>query len=79
MIRTQISITEEQAGRLRRFAAAEGVSQSAVIRRSLDMFLQDEGWARSVESARAVVGAYRSEPSSTAADHDSVLDEAFSA
>ena len=78
MIRTQISITEEQAGRLRQFAAANGISRSAVIRRSLDIFLQDEGWDQSVERARAVVGAYRSEPSSTAADHDSVLDEAFS-
>ena len=79
MIRTQISLTQEQAERLREQSAALGLSQAALIRSALERHLRDGAAAVRSRRAREPVGAYRSGRRSTAAGHDEALDEAFSA
>ena len=84
MIRTQISMTEEQAEALRRLATIRQVSQAALLRDALDELLGNETRLRRIEQARAAIGAYRSssgpgpEPGPPV-DHDTLLDDAFSA
>ncbi len=78
MIRTQISMTEEQADGLRRLAAARQRSQAALLREALDGLLWDDERTRRVERARAVVAAFRSGRSDTSEHHDEALDDAFS-
>lgn len=78
MIRTQISLSKEQAERLRAWAAARGVSQASVMRQALDAYLERDDLSRRLERARAAVGAFRSGYRNTAECHDEVLDEAFS-
>lgn len=79
MVRTQISLTEKQAKLLKELALSEGMSQSAIIRRALDLLLQDKKLTLRIEHARAAVGAYSSECSSTALEHDSELKRIFGA
>ncbi|MDE0702061.1 MAG: ribbon-helix-helix protein, CopG family [Acidimicrobiaceae bacterium] len=79
MIRTQISLTEAQAVRLRTRAAAKGVSQAEFFRQALDAYFANDELALRVERARSAVGAHRSGSRSTAEYHDDALDEAFSA
>jgi hypothetical protein len=78
MIRTQISMTEEQAAALRRLAAVRKRSQAAVLRDALDSLVDDDERSQRVERARSVIGKYRSGHSTTSVQHDAVLDEAFS-
>lgn len=79
MIRTQISLTEDQAEHLRVQAAAQGVSQAALLRRALDAYLDNLSLSVRVQRARLPVGAFWSGCSSLSEDHDEALDEAFSA
>lgn len=79
MIRTQVSLSEEQAERLRVRAAARGVSQAALVRHALDAYLDNEELSLRVRRARSPVGAFRSGCASLSEDHDEALDEAFSA
>ena len=78
MIRTQISMTEEQADALRRLAALRRVSQAALLRDALDELLGNEVRLRRIERARVACGAFRADlgPGS-GADHDALLDDAF--
>lgn len=78
MIRTQVSLSEEQAERLRARATARGVSQASVVRQALDAYLERDELSLRLERARAAVGAFRSGYRNTAERHDDVLDEAFS-
>jgi hypothetical protein len=78
MIRTQISLTQEQADRLRELSAALGLSQAAVIREALDRYLRNDSAPVRLRRAREPVGAYRSGRRSTAIGHDEALDEPFS-
>lgn len=77
MIRTQVSLSEEQAERLRAQAVARGMSQAALLRQALDAYL-DKSSLR-LRRARSRLGAYRSGCATTAGSHDDALDEAFSA
>ena len=79
MIRTQISLTEEQAEHLRVQAAVQGVSQAALLRQALDAYLHSHSRSARVQRARSPVGAFRSGSASLAENHDEALDEAFSA
>lgn len=79
MIRTQISMTEDQAEGLRRLAAVRGRSQAALLREALDHLLGEDERRRRVERVRRSIGAYRSTGGNTAVDHDEALDEAFGA
>lgn len=77
MIRTQISMTEEQAQALRRLAALRQRSQAALLREALDDLLGDDERTRGVERAREVIGAFRSGSTDTSEHHDEALDDAF--
>lgn len=41
-IRTQVYLTEEQRQRIDALAEAEGVTMAEIIRRALDLYLEDE-------------------------------------
>ena len=77
MIRTQISLTEEQAQHLRMQAAAQGVSQAAVVRRALDEYLANSFRAAHIERARSAFGAFRSGCGDLADNHDAYLEDAL--
>jgi Arc/MetJ-type ribon-helix-helix transcriptional regulator len=80
MERTQISLTSEQAERLRRVARKRGTSMAALIREAVDRVVPDEDtpthderWDR----AMRVVGAFHSGGGNVAKDHDRYLDEIY--
>lgn len=79
MIRTQVSMTDEQQDALRRMAASRRISQSAVLREALDNILELERRSRHIERARSACGSFRSGHGSLSTDHDEALDDAFSA
>lgn len=84
MIRTQISMTEDQAEALRRLSNLRKVSQAALLRDALDEILGDDIRQRRIERARAACGAFRSDsgtsgPGAGGRAHDALLDDAFSA
>lgn len=79
MIRTQISMTDDQAEGLRRLSAIRRRSQAALLRDALDELLAGEQRLAAIDSARAVVGAFSSGTTDTADRHDEALDDAFSA
>ena len=78
MIRTQISMTEEQAEALRRLAAVRQRSQAALLREALDTLLDADERAARAERALAVLGAFHSGSSDTSEHHDAALADAFS-
>ena len=75
MIRTQITLTEEQHRRLARVARARGVSMAEVIRQAVDRVVPDEGQERRErwERALAAVGSHRSGLPHVAEEHDAHL------
>lgn len=81
MIRTQVQLTETQAEKLRRIAAARGVSMAEVIREAVDGLPEGddrlERWAR----ARSVLGRFRDVHGETdvSVRHDEHLAEAIAA
>jgi hypothetical protein len=77
MIRTQISMTEQQAEALRHLAALRDKSQAAVLRDALDALVEADHRATLIARARRAIGAYRSGSSTTSTDHDEALVEAF--
>jgi len=77
MVRTQISITDEQAERLRAEAAARGVSQAAIVRQALDDHMARESLAARVERARSSLGAFHSGCGDLAENHDAYLEDAY--
>jgi hypothetical protein len=79
VIRTQISLTEQQAEALRRLSALRSKSQAALLRDALDVLTAQEARAVRVERARQVVGAFASGHTETSTAHDAALDEAYSA
>jgi hypothetical protein len=78
VIRTQISLTEDQQGALRRAAARRGVSQATIIRQALDDVLAREDRAHRLQRALKVIGQFHSDiddGSSPSRDHDRILNE----
>jgi predicted DNA-binding protein len=74
--RTQISLTEEQARRLRGLARQRQTSMAALIRDAVDLAYPqrsrtDYRWAK----ALAAVGGFRSGSSDVSAEHDRELGE----
>ena len=59
MIRTQITLTERQARRLRRLAADRGVSMATIVREAIDVYAPDDAAARSARTARVLAAAGR--------------------
>jgi hypothetical protein len=78
-VRTQISLTADQAAGLSRLARERGVSMAAVVRDAVDVVLaqhsQDGRWER----ALAMIGRYRSKDGATdvAENHDAYLAETY--
>jgi hypothetical protein len=76
MIRTQISLTEEQHTRLQRKARQRGVSMATLIREAVEVVLPDDDGVRERRRrAFALAGAFRSGRHDTAATHDDALGE----
>ncbi|MGH2357023.1 MAG: CopG family transcriptional regulator [Candidatus Limnocylindria bacterium] len=77
MIRTQISLDEDQYAEVRRRARAHGLSMAGYIRRALDSALADDDRAARVERALSVVGMFEGTGEPVSRDHDRYLDEAY--
>jgi metal-responsive CopG/Arc/MetJ family transcriptional regulator len=77
MERTQISLTAEQAARLKRAAAGQGVSMSHLIREAIDAYVPDAAADREarVRRAFAAVGRFHSGVSDLSERHDDYLAE----
>jgi hypothetical protein len=75
MIRTQVSLTEEQMARLRREARRRGVSLAAVVRDAVDRSVPDDEVARTdrLERALGAAGSVASGSGDVAVGHDDVL------
>ena len=80
MERTQISLTTEQAERLRRVARKRHSSMAALIREAVEQYVpdeetptRDERWDR----AMVAVGAFESDGSNVAVEHDRYLTEIY--
>jgi hypothetical protein len=75
MIRTQVSLTEEQMRRLRREARRRHVSLAAVIRDAVDQVVPDEDAQRRerVEALLAAAGSAASGTGFVAREHDQEL------
>lgn len=77
MIRTQISLTQEQMDALRRVAADRGVSIAAVVRGAVDEVLDREDRGRLMRRALQFAGKFRDIEGATdvSVRHDDYLDE----
>ncbi len=80
MVRTQIQLTEDQAGKVKKIAAHRGVSMAEVIRDAIDGVIRSE--ARTVPEDRRtraldIVGKFRSGKSDVSKRHDAYLAEAL--
>jgi hypothetical protein len=78
MLRTQISLTEDQMRRLRREAKRRGVPIAEVVRDAVDRVVPpDPGNRRAkVERALGAVGRFRSGTGDVAARHDELAGDA---
>ena len=81
MVRTQIQLTEEQARRLRAWAAENGASLAEAIRRSVDRMLSETEADLDARYARAatVIGTIEDPEGATdvSKHHDDYLDKAY--
>jgi hypothetical protein len=75
MIRTQISLTEDQMRRLRREARRRHVSLAAIVREAVDRAVPDDDIqrARRVDMLLAAAGTAASGTGRVAVDHDAEL------
>jgi Ribbon-helix-helix protein, copG family. len=79
MIRTQISLDDEQMEALKALAQQRKVSVASLLRQAVDTLLAGPT-SNQRERARDVAGRFRSgHPSRTSEDHDAVIADAFSA
>ena len=76
MIRTQISLTEDQMRRLRREARRRHVSLAAIIRDAVDQVVPDADAVRleRIDALLASAGSAASGTGTVARDHDDVPD-----
>jgi aldehyde:ferredoxin oxidoreductase len=80
MVRTQIQLTEEQAGKVKRIAALRGVPMAEVIRDAVEAAIRSgTGTVTEERRARAleIVGQFRSGKKDVSRKHDAYLAETF--
>jgi Arc/MetJ-type ribon-helix-helix transcriptional regulator len=79
MIRTQIQLTEEQAAKLKRLAAARDVSMAEVIRQAVDRLPDRDDRAERWARARSAIGIGHDKDGKTdvSVRHDEYLAEIF--
>ena len=77
MIRTQIQLDEKQYRRLREVARELNVSMAELVRKGADLAISQYERRRKWETARALVGRFKSGRSDVAAAHDRHLAEIF--
>ena len=80
MVRTQIQLEESQVAALRKLAADRRQSMAELIRRSIDLFVKQNGVAgdrERVERAKRAVGTFASNSSDGSKLHDRYLADAF--
>jgi predicted transcriptional regulator len=77
MIRTQISITDEQARRLRRAAAGRDISIAHLVREAIDAYVTDVDAGRRgrLDRALAAAGRFNSGLTDVSDRHDDYLAE----
>lgn len=75
MIRTQISLTEDQMRRLRREARRRHVSLASIVREAVDRVVPDDDTRRRdrIAALLAAAGSVASGTGTVARDHDEVL------
>jgi hypothetical protein len=79
MVRTQISLTTEQAERLNRLARQRGVSMAALVREAVDASFERDDREERWQRALSMIGKYRSKDGATdvAENHDKYLAEIY--
>lgn len=81
MVRTQIQLTDEQSRVAHELARRSGTSLAEVIRRGLDLLIEQERGrgpgTPSRQAAARVAGMFHSGKSDVSARHDDYLDEAY--
>ncbi|GAB4418666.1 MAG: hypothetical protein OHK0021_23770 [Bryobacter sp.] len=78
--RTQVQLTEEQIRALRLLSASTGQSTSELVRQSVDRMLAVQpprSYEERLAQANRLVGAYSSEETDIAINHDKYLAEDF--
>lgn len=77
----QIRLTPQQASALREMALERKVSMAALVRQAVDLFLLSASHSREERQRRTltVIGAFDSERSDVAEEHDRYLAEAYKA
>lgn len=80
MVRTQVQLTEKQAESLRKRAAEEDVSQAEIVRRGIELYLQESGVVGEEERrerALRALGRFHSGKRDVGERHDRYLAEAY--
>lgn len=77
MIRTQISLTDDQMRRLKAEARRRGISLAALVREAVDARLPADDWQDRKRRALEVVGRYDSGRTDISEHHDLYLDPDF--
>jgi hypothetical protein len=80
MVRTQVQLTQRQAGALREIAARRGVSIAELIRQGTERFLNEDAHIDAEERKRralGVAGRFRSGVRDLGKAHDRHLSEAI--
>jgi hypothetical protein len=73
VMRTSISMTDDQMLALRRLAAVRRRSQASLLRDAIDRLLRDDTLTRRAAIARDVIGAFRSGTRDASEQHDQIV------
>jgi hypothetical protein len=80
MERRQFQLTKQQAAAVRREATRRKISDSAIVREAVDLWLRARGHVRSedrMSRAMGIVGKFASGQKDLSRDHDRELADAF--
>lgn len=80
MERRQFQLTRQQAAAVRREATRRKISDSAIVREAVDLWLGDRGHVRTddrMSRAMGIVGAFASGQKDLSRDHDRELADVF--